>query len=528
MLTVTASTEEELWVGELTAQVQQAMNEYFVETYFSDFIKIELTTLDVTDVRRRLQNGKTAVRFGGDATFQGDVNQNEVWATQRGFLQEYGWPSYGNAQVDQVYLEGDAVGDKNLSSSVNGNTDNVFAPPEGNDQASSGGSFTAYGTVISILVVGMALATIGGIYYIRRSRGTDGYHSHQNESLLYDDIDPEDSTTLAAKPDLEVDTDDHGLIVRSLTSPTTPGSVATDESVSPVNDASAGVADESIGCQSSLVSGAALTSVVEEQSYEVSAEDNEEFVAEVGDDNINVSLMADADEEFVAVSASNKPSTTTTGDAVAVDPKMYANWVGPLLRQLDDKARDCCLKGATNNVLDTSMPHDLMITDMDLAQQRDIMEKDDDPVVSDLIKSDEMAGEAPIIIKSHPTDEEFEQSLEVHEDGDEDDNEKPNEAMRILSGKYHGQPAALSRNSSVVISEGDSSLNLSHQASFMTDDMSVGAELLEKALRDVTLYNPEEEVETELQVAEYIHQVRREAKEYQKKAAEENAEEVQL
>ena len=99
--------------------------------------------------------------------------------------------------------------------------------------------------------------------------------------------------------------------------------------------------------------------------------------------------------------------------------------------------------------------------------------------------------------------------------------------LGLYSGKFFSHSSIFHRPSTALASE-DSSINLSQQASFMTDDLDMGADLLDKAVRDVALYNPDEEPDSEFQVSEYMHQIRTENIECEKTPEDDNLNEVTL
>ena len=193
--------------------------------------------------------------------------------------------------------------------------------------------------------------------------------------------------------------------------------------------------------------------------------------------------------------------------------------------------------------MDTTLPHDLMVTDLELAEQV-LPQTDLDPMfvakfegddATDAVNTESPENEAPASAVETAQvkkgdDEETGEKIEVsYEETEAKASEEQNGgALRLYSsGKQYSTTSMFQRSSNVAASE-DSSINLSQQASFMTDDLDMGADLLDKALRDVTLYNPDEEPDSEFQVADYMRQIRIENKEYEKTCDDEDAKEVTL
>eukprot|EP00977_Amphora_coffeiformis_P005524 scaffold1170_cov174-Amphora_coffeaeformis.AAC.8 len=540
----------------LEQQVEADMRAYF-PNFFASFVDVELQTdgIQIDEVtRRQLQTtNRVSIEFSGRMMFEGteQITQEQVWALQSDFLESYALPADSNVQLESITLDSGAT----FTPAAAGTDGTDRGAPE---EEESSGSFSAYGTVVGALVGGISFALMGGVYYLRRSRG--GYQAHdgvQNVGLY--EMDPEENTTVFGKPYIEVDTTDRGGGSKGdSTTPTTLGSETSEHDQNALSPSSteggnrstlspASSPEEQLSSHS-LLSGV-LPSLVEENSHEVVAETySEELVAEVGDENLDVSVMVDADEEFAAVPADKEPPTSTA----VVNATTYSNWVTPLLRQFDSSTRDCCVKGAARNVMDTTMPHDLLVSDFELAEQRQAQTPlldapgfnttFDEADINKEIDLDKNKTASPsdaeenAAIEEHPDDESAPDKIEhptdemeLGVDGEEDgDNEDMNNPMRLYSAKYQPHPAMFHRLSNATVSE-DSSLNLSQQASFMTDDLDVGTDLLEKALRDVTLYNPDEEENTEFQVEEYMHRVRREAIELQQASSyDEDVKEVTL
>ena len=579
---LTVSWEEGfVTVESLTQRLELYMKDFFAREFDSpqeDFLDVVLfaDAIDARRQRRQLQGNQASIEYRGTASFgeTSVVTEQQVWDAQTSFLREYTLPDSGNVKLESTTV-GDDVFYQDDGTTVETETIEDTVDRDVGDQitdtttSSSAESTAGYGSIVGALAAGTLIAVLGGVYYVRRNRSNERYQAHEGYPPEYYEVDPEDNSTLPGLPGkavLRVDTNDNRSgLTTDLTTPTTQGSSSSDkQEADPLSPSSSksgeqsshNQTDEQVSCQASLISGT-LASVAEEQSQDMSMDSNEELVAEAGDENFDVSMMVDADEEFAAVSGTvatqNKEPSAHDG---VVDPNIYTQWVTPLLRQLEGSTRDCCLKGATQNVMDTTMPHDLLMSDIELAQQRELQADGsvldptfkatfDDSPNSDTHETNSAGkttdaknagseegplGSNPKSCQRHPDDESNGENVECPLDetqGEGEEDENADDALRLYSGKYHSHPAIFQRTPSALASE-DSSLNLSQQASFMTDDLDMGAELLEKAVRDVALYNPEEELDSKYQVSEYMHQVRKEAKEYQKNKYDEDVKEVTL
>ena len=502
--------------------VRQAVAEALTAHLASTFDSFETLTLAVKADNRRLQDVNTAnLGFTGDATFLGnDVTQQDLWTVQKAFLSIYQLPD-GDVQIVAV------DGTPRPGDPVPVTADGTVRDGDALESGASSDQFSAYG----FLVVGLAgltvTATAVGIYYIRRTgqNSLDRYKAYESTPPDMYELDPEDSTiapsVLGAKSMLQVDTSTCAVIHHSATASLSPDSVyvesenddddeeeeeeSSDDSDDPELD-SLSAAGRSVdqltegrepSFQQSMITSA-LESVVEEDSHDVAAETSS--VTDLS--NLNVSVNPDADPEFVAVSAANKEQDSSMDTSASIksvssrsyiDPKTYSRWVGPLLRSFI-KGRS----GSAMNAVDTSLPDDLMVTDTELAEQRKQMEEQNmlkQMEVQNASLFDETASEALNFPAAFPDDESDQTPDEVPMD------ESVEDKLMLSACKSPvtlDPPAFYSRslvtgNTSQGPSEESSSINLSQQVSFLTDDTDqVGADLLDKALRDVISYHRNE------------------------------------
>jgi hypothetical protein len=508
-------------VDGLTQDLQQGLSAHLQAFFSAAFDRLTLQGAEQEVSNRQLAESHTNhadISFTGTAVFSQAVAEAQVWEQQLAFLSQYDTLPNDTADLEEIRLPETGeilvtIDEEEDPDTPRGTGDQFQDDEEITGQATT--SFSSFGTYVGAAVGGLSLAVLAAVFALRRSgRRLDSHHDLKIKPTMCDDsIDPSDlGSSPASSTDREVESSGRGLVLLA-TPPKSLGNASDLEMAG--NNSPSGVWTED---QSSLMTSGILTSVAEEKL--------QDLIAEAGDENFDISLHSqlthDYDDEFAAV-AVNQPHQP-------VDPQVYSQWVSPLIRQMDASARDCCFNGGTRNVMDTTIPleegtemlalepaaaattfgqQDLAVAvlggkskleDSSLISPTTVCSTS----VSNLFRTNFPLDES---VDENPSDESVPENPDEEEDDDDDD------PLRAYSTKY--QSPYVRPTQSAVDQSVDSSINLSQQASFMTDD--TGCDLLEKAVRDVGMWSaePQNTEETAYQVSTYMHQVRREAKESQ-------------
>jgi hypothetical protein len=515
-------SESYVAVDGLTQDLQEGLSAHLQAFFLAAFDRLTLQGAEQEVSNRQLAESHTnhaAISFTGTAVFSQAVAEAQVWEQQLSFLSQYDRLPSDTADLEEIRLPETGeilvtIDEEDDPDAPRGTGDQLQDDEEITGQATT--SFSSSGTYVGVAVGGLSFAVLAAVFALRRSgRRQDSHHDLNIKPTMCDDsVDPSDlCSSPTSSADREVESSGRGLVL-----PTTPpkslGNASDLELAG--NNSPSGVWTED---QSSLMTSGILTSVAEEKL--------QDLIAEAGDENFDISLHSqltqDYDDEFAAV-AVNQPHQP-------VDPQVYSQWVSPLIRQMDASARDCCFNGGTRNVMDTTIPLEEGTEMLTLEPPAAATYGKQDLVVAVLggkTKLEDSSLISPTTVCStsvsnlFPLDESVDENPSDESVPDDDDDDDP---LQAYSTKYQSPYVQPTQS---AVDQSDASINLSQQASFMTDD--TGCDLLEKAVRDVGMWSrePQNTEETAYQVSTYMHQVRREAKESQQQQQQLDIKQVTL